>query len=191
MKYVAHELEPGAKVNLVYMFFSPPATFTFQYFDSFDELLALMDEIQDYVTTDPPLPPAESIVIGHPVLAKYSEDDLWYRAEVISSAITDEKVEVMFVDYGNSELVSLSNILNVPPSKTAVLWKQALTCQLSNGKCIISDWSDELVKVFEELTKGSDYMTATVLQTNDSHVIVSFVDTCPAWANFFQNNAVL
>lgn len=177
----------------MYVCHSPPATFTFQYSDNIDELISLMDEIQDYIATDRPLLPPESVIIGHPILAKYSEDELWYRAQILSCVHADSTVEVIFVDFGNSESVSLSDVRNVPP-KMAVLWKQALTCQLSDGTSTMDDWSDKLLEIFEELTKGSEYLTATVIQTSDDDcpcpVLVSFVETWPDWAQL-QTNAVL
>lgn len=186
MRYVCRELEPGTKVNLVYMSNSPPDIFTFQYHDSADALTSLMDEIKDFVATGPPLLPPESIALGQPVLAKFSEDELWYRGQVLSCALQDNVVEVTFVDYGNSESVAVSDILSIPP-KFVVVSKQSLTCQMSDSTgCAMTNWSPELLKKFEELTESSEYLTATVVQYNHCHVLVSFADTCPDWANNFQ-----
>ena len=51
----------------------------------------------------------EDVVIGNPVCAQFSEDDSWYRA-AIKSVPSDFEVEVHYVDYGNSEVILLSDV---------------------------------------------------------------------------------
>lgn len=46
--------------------------------------------------------------IGEACVAKFSIDQNWYRAEIIS--VYPGKVKVNFVDYGNNEIVPLSDI---------------------------------------------------------------------------------
>ena len=41
-------------------------------------------------------------------IGKYSEDDLYYRAKIESLNKNDGTATVVFVDYGNSETVSIS-----------------------------------------------------------------------------------
>merc|ERR1719186_1449202 len=43
------------------------------------------------------------ISMGDLVVAKWNEDDVWYNARVVE--VTGDKVEVTFVDYGNSDIV--------------------------------------------------------------------------------------
>ena len=49
------------------------------------------------------------VVVGNPVCAQFSEDDSWYRA-AIKSVPSDFEVEVHYVDYGNSEVILLSDV---------------------------------------------------------------------------------
>ena len=183
--YVSRELEAGALVNLVYVSHSPPNTFTFQYFDDSAELTSLMANIQNYVASDMP-PSSPCIMEGCPVLAKCSRDSLWKRGQVISCQ-EDETAEVYFVDYGNSGFISHSEVTSIP-QEFAVLCKQTVTCQVSNDTCV-ANWSDEHLEAFEELTKSSECMTATVVRSSDIDVIVSFMNTCPDWANYFQSSS--
>ncbi|KAL9980435.1 hypothetical protein ACROYT_G009026 [Oculina patagonica] len=51
----------------------------------------------------------EDLVIGNPICAQFSEDNCWYRS-VVQSVPSDFEVEVHYVDYGNSEVVLLSDV---------------------------------------------------------------------------------
>ncbi|XP_042333250.1 serine/threonine-protein kinase 31 [Sceloporus undulatus] len=62
--------------------------------------------------------PQGSPVFGNPDLAKiyggcFSEDKCWYRCKVLQ-IINDEKCQVLYIDYGNSELLSRSEIVEIP-----------------------------------------------------------------------------
>ena len=50
-----------------------------------------------------------ALVVGQSCLAKWDEDDVWYRAEVTKS--TAAGVEVLFTDYGNSAVLPRQRIL--------------------------------------------------------------------------------
>ncbi|KAG8311524.1 hypothetical protein J6590_042398 [Homalodisca vitripennis] len=60
-------------------------------------------------------------------LAKYSEDDSWYRGYVEEKSFDTAKV--LFVDYGNKEDVSCDKIKELPESM-CVLPVQAVKCRL-------------------------------------------------------------
>ena len=54
------------------------------------------------------------IVSGDIVLAKYTLDKQWYRARIKNVILTNDdedigavKVEVVYIDYGNSEVIGL------------------------------------------------------------------------------------
>lgn len=53
------------------------------------------------------------LVIGELCLAKFSEDNSWYRAEVIKLLDRSDLVLVHFVDFGNSETVESSSLLPI------------------------------------------------------------------------------
>ena len=53
------------------------------------------------------------LVIGELCLAKFSEDDSWYRAEVIKLLDRGDLVLVHFVDFGNNDTVKSSSLLPV------------------------------------------------------------------------------
>ncbi|XP_066485239.1 serine/threonine-protein kinase 31 [Tiliqua scincoides] len=62
--------------------------------------------------------PNASPVFGFPDLSKiyggcFSEDKCWYRCKVLQ-VISDEKWRVLYIDYGNSEILNRSEIVEIP-----------------------------------------------------------------------------
>ena len=65
---------------------------------------------------------------GTPCLAKFDDDNRWYRAEV--AAYNGETVFVCFVDYGLTQAIDDTNKLLVLPDECKVLPRQAIVCSL-------------------------------------------------------------
>ncbi|XP_067326360.1 serine/threonine-protein kinase 31 [Anolis sagrei] len=62
--------------------------------------------------------PQASPVFGSPDLAKiyggcFSEDKCWYRCKILQ-VVNDEKCQVLYIDYGNSEILVRSEIVELP-----------------------------------------------------------------------------
>ncbi|KAK8138314.1 hypothetical protein PG984_001694 [Apiospora sp. TS-2023a] len=70
---------------------------------------------------------------GDFVSAKFSADGQWYRAKIRSNDRTAKVAEVVYIDYGNSEKISWSNLrpLNQPQFTTQKLKAQAVDAVLS------------------------------------------------------------
>ncbi|KFM72251.1 RING finger protein 17, partial [Stegodyphus mimosarum] len=82
--------------------------------------------------------------VGEACIARFSVDNLWYRAEVISASASASKVKVHFVDYGNSELVPLSDISTEIIMQTFP--RQCLECVLYGIKPVDSaTWDQEIL----------------------------------------------
>lgn len=96
--------------------------------------------------------PASDIQEGKLYLAKYAEDGSLYRAEVLSEA-REDKVEVFFVDYGNSSRVGLTEIweLNTISEVMSELPRQALKCQLAAVPPEGQTWSEAATKALRTL----------------------------------------
>ena len=118
--------------------------------------------------------PASNIQEGALYLAKYSEDGSLYRAEVLSQP-KDGKVEVMFVDYGNSSAVSLTDVweLTTISEKMAELPRQALRCRLNNVPPPGHYWSEQATKMFRDLVPESQLV---VLKVVTDHTECPLVD---------------
>ena len=78
----------------------------------------------------------ESVEPGQYFFAKYSSDNCWYRALIRSKQI--DTVEVYFVDYGNTDKISIEH-LRFLPEAFATLPQQAFKCTLNTIKPIDND----------------------------------------------------
>merc|ERR1719450_508150 len=111
--------------------------------------------------------------VGSTVVAKWSEDEVWYNAKVQS--INNEVYEVLFIDYGNSAHVKLEHVLksaldipttdcideyveiNVEDSQPLVLDHPS---QWPNGSVCIAQWSEDNIwynAVVESMLDTRDY----------------------------------
>jgi len=76
-----------------------------------DSLDSLMDQLDTLASTLSPMS-ASDVFPGQRCGAKFSEDEVMYRAKVIS--VKDDMIEVIYIDYGNSESRSLSDLFALP-----------------------------------------------------------------------------
>ncbi len=88
--------------------------------------------------------------VGEYLMARYSEDGCWYRCRVVAVR-TKTKVEVAYVDYGNEELVEVSELKPLPKSLTnqpAI----AIECALARAKPVSKEvWRTQGLKLFRQL----------------------------------------
>ena len=92
-----------------------PSDFWLQIMDESiaNQFEVLTGKIQDYATSSAVQNMAP--VLGQLFIAKYSQDDVWYRAKVVQvdnlGTLGDDcKVKVQFVDYGNEEIVDIDQL---------------------------------------------------------------------------------
>ncbi|XP_071965838.1 tudor domain-containing protein 15-like isoform X2 [Antedon mediterranea] len=147
---------------------------------SADELAALMDSIHEVYSS---LAEGERSVheptIGMPCIAKFIEDDGWYRATIIS--VSEEGINVMYVDYGNSAIVSNTDIKTIS-SNFIALPPQAVQCQLRGGK----NWKEEAVEKFEEETTDKKLLVEVVNKKIFEGKVVSKVNLLDMGTSILQ-----
>eukprot|EP00794_Sanderia_malayensis_P004854 gene4854-5491_t len=90
------------------------------------------------------------VKVGDVCLAQFSEDEQWYRGQVLSIDLDSEDVEVFFIDYGNSEFMVWKH-LKVIPDEFCELPPQALQCRLANIEPVGGVWGKGAVKLLKEL----------------------------------------
>lgn len=136
----------GKTMNVYASMISSPGFFWGQYVDM-TELDRITRIAQKSGWLEDPLFP-ETLAPGSPCLALYSSDNQWYRAQVI----TREKnmFSVVFVDYGNEEEISLSNVRPMPP-RLMEKEPQAFLCCLENFDEDTAPWEDRLYDAFHQL----------------------------------------
>ncbi|CAI5695797.1 unnamed protein product [Oreochromis niloticus] len=100
---------------------------------------------------------------GSPCLALYSDDNQWYRAQVIEKA--DTSLHVVFIDYGNESQVDIGNIRSLPQT---LLEKapQAFLCCLNEFKESEESWDDTVYDEFFNLVINKP-LRLTVISIGD------------------------
>ncbi|XP_069707021.1 tudor domain-containing protein 6 [Phaenicophaeus curvirostris] len=148
------QLEVGSTVNVDVSYVENPSHFWCQLSKSCCDLEVLMAEIQEYCinSSHPCTWPSSAC------LAQYSEDEKWYRALILSEVPSAEKVEVLYVDYGNRDLVSLTNLRSTD-ERFLRLEAQAFRCSLynliqPNGQDPLA-WDEEAIQAFQEFIDTS------------------------------------
>ncbi|NXM10449.1 TDR15 protein, partial [Ploceus nigricollis] len=152
-KLVYKELvfKPGAVNEVVCSCIFSPADFSCQLQSKLPELNNLMRQIQTYYKdhTSPYQIGQVACVVKHP------KDGKWYRAAVVQEVSTNE-VDVVFVDYGFRERVSLKDVQGVLPD-FLTLESQAFRCGLKNVVLQTDsiNWSEEVQRQFEDFISSS------------------------------------
>ncbi|NXB78820.1 TDR15 protein, partial [Donacobius atricapilla] len=142
--------KPGAVYEVVCSCIFSPADFSCQLQSKLPELHNLMGQIQTYYKdhTSPYKTGQVACVVKCP------KDGKWYRATVVQQVSTNE-VDVVFVDYGYRERVSLKDVQGIIPDFLA-LESQAFRCGLKNVLQTDSlNWSEEVRRQFEDFISSS------------------------------------
>ncbi|NXC55138.1 TDR15 protein, partial [Aleadryas rufinucha] len=152
-KLVYKELvfKPGAVHEVVCSCIFSPSDFSCQLQSKLPELNNLMGQIQTYYKdhTSPYRTGQVACVVKCP------KDGKWYRATVVQQISTDE-VDVVFVDYGYRERVSLKDLQGILPD-FLTLESQAFRCGLKNVVLQTDslNWSEEVHRQFEDFISSS------------------------------------
>ncbi|NWR09896.1 TDR15 protein, partial [Paradoxornis webbianus] len=143
--------KPGAVYEVVCSCIFSPADFSCQLQSKLPELHNLMGQIQTYYRdhTSPYKTGQVACVVKCP------KDGKWYRATVVQQVSTNE-VDVVFVDYGYRERVSLKDVQGVIPD-FLTLEGQAFRCGLKNVVLQTDslNWSEEVHRQFEDFIFSS------------------------------------
>ena len=92
--------------------------------------------------------------IGDFCAAKFSEDNNWYRAEV-QAFCTNDKVQVQFIDYGNSEVIHKLELKQLTPAFCKAP-AYCLTCKLAQTG--VEKWSQEQMEFLAEILRENEML---------------------------------
>ncbi|XP_055085803.1 tudor domain-containing protein 1 [Periophthalmus magnuspinnatus] len=82
---------------------------------------------------------------GAACCARFTADNNWYRAVILE--VCDQVASVIYADYGNSEKVSLSDILPIPASFLQLPF-QLIRCTLIGKEYFPVEWSEDVLRMF-------------------------------------------
>lgn len=119
------------------------------------ELTQLMSDFSLHHRTASTTPNAGQYRVGDLVSAKFSVDNAWYRARICKNMISRKEADVVFIDYGNSETVSHSNLRPLDV-RFKTLPAQAKEATLSFVKLLGTDseYGVEAMDRFKSLVEG-------------------------------------
>ncbi|XP_071334747.1 tudor domain-containing 6 isoform X2 [Trachinotus anak] len=109
---------------------------------------------------------------GSPCIALFSDDQLWYRAEVIDK--DGDKLSVLFVDYGNKSQVNVTDVKEIP-SDLMVSPPQAFLCELEGFDSSCGSWASGAVDELSMLTADKLIQLTVTRLTRDEENIKCFV----------------
>ncbi|KAM6992326.1 tudor domain-containing 6 [Tautogolabrus adspersus] len=149
LSYSKQELSEGQKLEVYISTTNEDQTFWCQYADSeeLDKITFNVAEVGDsanHKVLDP-----GSLSPGSPCIALFSDDNLWYRAEVINKE--GDELFVFFVDYGNKSKVSVLDVREIPHDLTESP-PQAFLCELVGLDASSGSWDSGAVDELLALT---------------------------------------
>jgi tudor domain-containing protein 1/4/6/7 len=124
---------------------------------SVESFAHLSAQINAYCSQAPTCNPSQ-VCFGQVVCARFSEDQTWYRAKVMS-VVDSSSVRVQFVDCGNTDIVSVSSLVKMLPDFVH-LPAQAVRCCLKGFENFGEENSISLQSKFQELVQGKSLTLA-------------------------------
>ena len=128
-----------------------PSLMFIQRVDCQAELGALSEEIEQYCAGFAGKPFQDVFRQGDFVLARYSLDELWYRAEVLE-VTSESSARVSFIDFGNTETISFES-MTMCPENFLELPVQAIPCSLAQVPHRDS-WPPNYKELIDSLVEG-------------------------------------
>lgn len=139
------ELSKGTTEIVYISFVESCRKFFVQIENYISSLELIMNSLADFCTTAPTLSLAQ-LKIGLPCAALY--DNQWYRAQILD--VNADNIKVLYVDYGNEEIVTLMSLRLIRNDLVKKLPAQAI-------KCTLNDW--ELLPCTEEIQNQFELLT--------------------------------
>jgi len=130
-------------------------------------------ELNDYAVSSGASPLSPDHVAGCLCCARFSEDNTWYRAEVLSFDGTNYTVR--FLDYGN-QCTAVAEDMRVLPSSFLSYPAQAVLSMLHGVQPLQSDWSAEAVSFLKSNTQSA-VLNATSHGNINNIVVLELVDS--------------
>lgn len=146
-----------------------------QFVDSGSKLEGLMSQMRTELEAQPPVPGAYTARVGELCVAKFSQDEEWYRARVLT-APSNGSCNVIFIDFGNSEKVATTDLAHMPAgfdTLPAQAHEYALACvQLGADE----DDIENAVDYFRDLVSAGGEYNMNIEYRNGSIECVTIID---------------
>lgn len=166
-RLTVQELALGSSHAAVVQHVSDPSEFWIQTQSYANELDGLMDSIYHLYKE-----PVHKNVVRNPFVGLYcaakAEDGDFYRATV--TEVSETKIKVFFVDYGNTEVVDKSNIRTLPDD-FQMLPCLALKCRLAGIRQKDGGWSRSACEFFITAVTGKTLNVHVTAKYDEAYAI--------------------
>ncbi|KAM3870264.1 tudor domain-containing 6-like [Diretmus argenteus] len=134
--------------------------------EELDKLTLIVSEVGNAAQHKPV--DATSLSHGSPCIALYADDELWYRAQVISK--NGDVLSILFVDYGDRAQVNVRDVREMPPELIETP-PQVFLCELEGFDASHGSWDDGAVDALSDLI-ADKLLQLTVLRVTrgESHI---------------------
>ncbi|XP_068433074.1 tudor domain-containing 6 isoform X2 [Clinocottus analis] len=151
LRYHQEEMFEGQKLEVYITSISDALTFWCQLTDSEDleNITLSVSKVVDADSAELKHIHPDSISPGRPCIALFSDDGFWYRAEVIDRE--EDRLSVLFVDYGNKIQVNFTDLREIPPYLTEIP-QLAFLCELDGFDASHGSWQSGAVDALVVLT---------------------------------------
>ncbi|KAH9496218.1 hypothetical protein Btru_010525 [Bulinus truncatus] len=140
-----HLPEVGNVIDGVVSFVYSPDEFYFRNSGT-EHILQAMEEVLNSTCSAVDSPRVETVLLNSYLVGQYMEG--WYRAKV--KKIDSNKVRVMYIDYGNSEDITIDCLQHLPDSDLVVN-TPALAIKCALRKPNAADWKPDATEQLESL----------------------------------------
>ncbi|XP_072772356.1 tudor domain-containing 6 isoform X2 [Nerophis lumbriciformis] len=177
-KFKACMFPIGSVLDVNVSYINSPNDFWCQLAQNAVHLKLLMQDMQAYYAGSEFEPLTErSCVACHP------DNGMWYRALVIHTYKTP-RVDVLFVDYGQTRAVSLHELRRICP-EFLQLQGQAIRCSLFNpleAMSVVNEWNEEAKETFHNFVETASTnilplkCTVYAVMYNEQKIVFNMVD---------------
>ncbi|XP_075940851.1 tudor domain-containing 6 [Anarhichas minor] len=173
-----HMFAIGSVIDVSVSYIETPNDFWCQQVQNAGHLKVLMHDLQAHYAGSEFQPNVEMTCI-----ARHPDNRMWYRALVIHKHETPD-VDVLFVDYGQTETVSVSDLRRISPQFLA-LQGQAFRCSLLNPvdpTSAINEWNEKAIAKFHSFveTEASNFgilkCTIYAVMYSEQKIVYNVVD---------------
>ncbi|KAK9531076.1 hypothetical protein VZT92_010527 [Zoarces viviparus] len=173
-----HMFAIGSVIDVSVSCIESPNDFWCQQVQNAGHLKVLMHDLQAHYAGSKFQPNVEMTCI-----ARHPDNRMWYRALVIHKHETPD-VDVLFVDYGQTETVSVSDLRSISPQFLA-LQGQAFRCSLLNPvdpTSAINEWNEKAIAKFYSFveTEASNFgilkCTIYAIMYSEQKIVFNIVD---------------
>ena len=151
--FIELNIPKGKPIPVTVVFINSLDEFYCQLLDQSDQLTKLMHLINQHCSSSS-TQPIDYTLRGLPVLSEFSEDKTWYRAAMIPPQGPDNQWGVLYVDYGNRELVNIHKLLSIPEGFLH-LPMQSFQCSL-DGVSDVYAKDDSVIESFSEMVTDQE-----------------------------------